>query len=587
VNGGTRTLAATLAGIPGDSGPAARPGADGRPAARRGLILATCCSALFMVGLDNTIVNTGLPAMGRSLHAGVGGMQWIIAAYTVTLAGTLMFSGSAADRIGRRTVFQAGLALFVLGSWMCSMAPSLAWLICARVLQGAGGSMLNPAALGIITGMYDRPGGRARAIGVWDSAFGISMALGPVLGGLLVSAEGWRGVFWANIPVGLIALALTAVIVPDSRPSAPRRASRAGQGLVLITLACLTAGIIAGPGAGWLAPETMLLFAGSAASLALLLAYEPRRKEPLIQLHRGRGGALAGAVVIAVCAIAALAGFLFLTAFYLQDVRGMSALRAGLAVVPMPAEMALCSPLAARLIARRGARIPAVAAGAALALASVSLSRQTGTTPEGDLCVAYALFGAGVGLASPVITYGVMSALPPEQASLASGLNSSSRQLGQSLGVAAVGAILAASLHGPMMAGFIPASRTGWLLLAGCGIAVLLAGAVTATEWSTAASRSGPAPQARTRVPLRPRVAAAVAALRGGQEEAVDDHVAEQQGHRRGEVSRPAGRRYRGRHRKTGAAPEAETRAAGTAAGAGDGGPGQLIRAEARCAGRS
>ena len=584
MSGGAGTLATMLPYSPADSGTPAPSAAGGKVASHRGLILGTCCSALFMVGLDNTIVNTGLPAMERSLHAGVGGMQWIIAAYTVTLAGTLMFSGSVADRVGRRTVFQAGLALFVLGSWMCSMAPSLAWLISARVLQGAGGSMLNPAALGIITSIFTRPGERARAIGVWDSAFGISMALGPVLGGVLVSAEGWRGVFRVNIPVGLIALALTAVIVPDSRPSAPRRADRPGQGLVLITLTCLTAGIIAGPGAGWLAPETMLLFAASAASAALLLAYEPRRKEPLIQVRRGRSGALIGAVVIGVCAIAALAGFLFLTAFYLQDVRGMSALRAGLAVVPMPAEMAVCSPIAARLIARRGARIPAVAAGAALALASVALSRQTGTTPEGDLCLAYALFGAGVGLASPVITYGVMSALPPERASLASGLNSSSRQLGQSLGVAAVGAILAASLHGPMMSGFIPASRTGWLLLAGCGIAVLVTGAVTATEWSKAASRSGPGPRNRNRIALRLRAAAAATRRT---REAGDRRAVKQLRRTHRKPPRSAGRgRYHGRHRKLAAAPAREA-AAGTAAASGQGLPALVTCPEAQCSGRS
>ena len=192
--------------------------------ARRALMLAVCCLSLFMVGLDNTIVMVGLPSIGGDLHAGVAGLQWVVAAYTITLAALLMFSGTLADRIGRRTIFQVGLSLFTLGSWLCSLAPGLGWLIGFRILQGVGGSMLNPAALGIITNTFTGRAERARAIGVWDGVFGLSMALGPVLGGVLVGAVGWRGIFWANIPVGLAAISLTALFVPDSK--APTVSSR-------------------------------------------------------------------------------------------------------------------------------------------------------------------------------------------------------------------------------------------------------------------------------------------------------------------------------------------------------------------------
>jgi EmrB/QacA subfamily drug resistance transporter len=462
------------------------PAAGSSVARHRGLVLAVCCSSLFMVGLDNTIVNIGLPSIGRSLHTGVSGLQWTVAAYTVTLASLLMFSGALADRIGRRAVFQVGLAVFVLGSWLCSLAPGLGWLIAFRVLQGAGGSMLNPAALGIITNTFTGPAERARAIGAWDGVFGLSMALGPVLGGVLVSWAGWCGIFWANIPVGLAALALTAVFVPESRAPGSRRPDPAGQVLLTVMLAALAIAIIEGPGCGWLSPQTLGLSVLAVAALAALAVYERRRADPLIQVRLFRSVPFAGANLTAVCAVAALAGFLFLASVYLQEVRGMSALRAGLAIVPMPAEMAVCAPLAGRIIARRGSRGPAVAAGVALTLSCAALSGLTRTGSPGFLALAFSLFGAGAGLASPVITYGVMSGVPRWQAGLASGINSSSRQLGQSLGIAVVGTVLAGSLHGPMQSGFAHAAQAGWWIMAGCGYAVFLAGLASTSGWAKA-----------------------------------------------------------------------------------------------------
>src|SRR6202042_327524 len=195
---------------------------------RRAVVLGVCCSALFMVGLDNTIVNVGLPEIGKSLHTSVAGLQWTVAGYTIVLASLLMFSGAAADRIGRRTIFQVGLSLFTLGSWLCSLAPSLSWLIAFRVLQGVGGSMLNPAALGIITNTFTTPSDRAKAIGVWDGVSGLSMALGAVIGRILGGSVGWRGTFWANIPVPLVAVSMNALLVPTSKAPRSRGADPLG-----------------------------------------------------------------------------------------------------------------------------------------------------------------------------------------------------------------------------------------------------------------------------------------------------------------------------------------------------------------------
>jgi EmrB/QacA subfamily drug resistance transporter len=453
---------------------------------RRAVVLAVCCLSLFMVGLDNTIVNVGLPSIGRDLHAGVSGLQWTIAAYTITLAALLMFSGALADRIGRRTVFQVGLSLFTLGSWLCSLAPSLDWLIAFRILQGVGGSMLNPAALGIITNTFTGRAERARAIGVWDGVFGLSMALGPVLGGVLVGLAGWRGIFWANIPVGLAAVSLTALFVPESRAPRSRRADPVGQFLVIVGLGSLAYAIIEGPALGWHSLQTACFFGLATAALAVLIAYEPRRAEPMIDFRFFRSVPFAGANLTAVCAIAAMAGFLFLSTLYLQDVRGLSALQAGLTILPMPVVMALCAPLAGRMVARQGPRIPLVIAGAALTLSSAALSRLTGATQHSYLILAYALFGVGAGMVSSPITNGVMSGVPKSQAGMASGMNSSSRQLGQSLGVAIVGSVLAASIRGPLRAGFVHAAHPGWWILTGCGYAVLLLGLLCTTQWAKA-----------------------------------------------------------------------------------------------------
>jgi MFS family permease len=196
---------------------------------RRMLVLAVCCTSLFIVGIDATIVNVALPSIQRELHASVSGLQWTVDAYTIVVASFLMLSGSTADRIGRRRTFQAGLGLFTLGSLLCSLAPGLGWLVAFRMLQALGGSMLNPVAMSIVTNTFTDPAERARAIGLWGAVFGFSMALGPVVGGALVASAGWRGIFWVNIPVGIAAIILTALFVPESRAPRARRVDPVGS----------------------------------------------------------------------------------------------------------------------------------------------------------------------------------------------------------------------------------------------------------------------------------------------------------------------------------------------------------------------
>jgi predicted MFS family arabinose efflux permease len=255
---------------------------------------------------------------------------------------------------------------------------------------------------------------------------------------------------------------------------------------VIVMLASLAYAIIQGPSTGWFSPRIIGFFLLSVTALGLLLRFEPRRAEPLIDFRFFKSVPFSAANATAVCAIAASAGFLFLTTLYLQDVRGFSALRAGLTLLPMPCMMALASPISGRIVARGGPRVPFVIAGAALTLSTAALSQLSLTSGQLFLIATYGLFGFGAGMVNVPISNGVMSGVPKSQAGVASGMNSSSRQLGQSLGVAIVGSVLAASLRGSMHAGFLTAAHAGWWIMAGCGYAVLVLGVVSTTGWAHA-----------------------------------------------------------------------------------------------------
>ena len=452
---------------------------------RRLLVLVICSSSLFIVGLDSTIVNIALPSIGRDLHASVAGLQWTVDGYALVLASLLMLSGATADRIGRRRVFQIGLATFTAGSALCSLAPGLGWLVAFRMTQAIGGSMLNPVAMSIITNTFTDKTERARAIGVWSATYGLSMSLGPVVGGLLVDSIGWRGTFYVNIPVGLAAIALTARFVPESRAARPRRPDPAGQALIIVMLGSLTYAIIEGPALGWRAPVIVALFAVAAAALGTFVAYEARRAEPVLDPRFFRSAPFAGAVLTAISATAAVGGFLFLATLYLQDVRGMSAVRAGLHLLPMAIMVALGALVSSRILARRGARLPMVAAGVALAAGGVLLSRLTASSGLAPLAVAFVVFGIGGGVINAPITYTAVSGMPVSQAGVASGIASTSRQIGQCLGIAVAGSILAGNLRGqPLRDGFVTASHADWLLLAVMGVVIVVLGLVTASRWA-------------------------------------------------------------------------------------------------------
>ncbi|MCY0918207.1 MFS transporter [Streptomyces sp. H27-G5] len=451
---------------------------------RRTLVLAICCMSLLIVSLDTTVLNVALPAIRHDLDASVAGMQWTIDAYTLVLASLLMLAGSTGDRLGRRRIFSLGLVLFTAGSLLCSLAPSLEWLIVFRMLQAVGGSMLNPVAMSIITNTFTDPKERARAIGVWGAVVGISMAAGPLIGGLLVDSVGWRSIFWLNLPIGLLALVLTLRYVPESRAEHARRPDPVGQLLVMALLGSVTYGIIEAPAAGWTSPLVIGCALTAAITLVWLLLHESRRAEPLIDPRFFRSAPFSGATVIAVSAFAAMSGFLFLNTLYLQDVRELDALGAGLYMLPMAAMAFLCAPVSGRLLARSGPRLPLAIAGVTMAASGLLFAAFSAETSTPLMFAGYVLFGLGFGMVNVPITNTAVSGMPRAQAGVAAAVASTSRQTGATLGVAVIGAVLAAGTSGG--AAFAEATRPAWWIITLCGVSVLAVGLLTTGSWARA-----------------------------------------------------------------------------------------------------
>jgi EmrB/QacA subfamily drug resistance transporter len=450
---------------------------------RRLLVLTICCASIIVVVMDISIVNVALPAIRRDLHASVSGLQWTIDAYTLVLASFLVLGGSTADRVGRRRIFQVGLAAFGLGSLLCGLAPSIGWLIAARVLQAVGGTMLNPVAMAIVVTTFPDPVERARAIGVFGSMTGLSLALGPIIGGALVDGLGWHSIFWINVPIVAAAIVCTALFVPESRAARARRFDPIGQTLVILVLSCVVYAIIESRGLGWTSPVILGLFAVAVLGALGLLAYEPRRADPLLELRLFRSVAFSSAILIALFALCGFGAFLFVTTQYLQDVRGMSALTAGLCLLPVGVLVVLLSPLTGRLVGARGPRLPLVVSGAALALGGGASIWLGPATPLPAVLAIYLLFGVFLGTVNPPITNTAVSGMPRSMAGVASSLASTGRQAGTTLGVAISGTIVGSAMAGGGTA-FTGAERGVWWLVSGLGVAILVLGMLSTGRWA-------------------------------------------------------------------------------------------------------
>jgi EmrB/QacA subfamily drug resistance transporter len=431
---------------------------------RRPLILAICCTSMIVVVMDISVVNVALPAIGREFDASTSDLQWTIDAYTLVLASFLVMAGSVADRVGRRRIFRLGLAAFGLGSLACSLAPGIDALIAARALQAVGGTMLNPVALAIIATTFPDRAERARAIGVVGAVSGLALGLGPILGGALVDLFGWRSIFWVNVPIVAVAILATTLFVPESRAARPRRFDPVGQALVFLVLCGVVFAIIESGELGWSSPIVLTLLVAAGAGILGLLRYEPRRADPLLELRLFRSVPFSAAIVTAVLALCGFGAFLFVTTLYLQDVRAMTSLRAGLCLLPVGVLIVVLSPLAGRMVGERGPRVPLVISGVALALGGVASLRLGADTPLPAVLGSFVLFGIAQGTVNPPISISAVAGMPVAMAGVAASLASAGRQTGTALGVAISGTILGSAADGDAAA-FTHAERGVWWLI--------------------------------------------------------------------------------------------------------------------------
>ncbi|MFI5525317.1 DHA2 family efflux MFS transporter permease subunit [Streptomyces platensis] len=468
--------------------PAAAAGLSPR---RKSMVLAICCVSIVVVVMDISIVNVALPSMGRDLHAAESGRQWAVDAYTLVLAAFLVLAGATADRVGRRRVFQAGLAAFGLGSVLCGLAPDIGWLIAARALQAVGGTMLNPVAVAIVANTFTGAAERARALGVFASMSGLALALGPIVGGGLVDAFGWRSVFWINVPIVAVAIVCAARFVPESRAERARRFDPVGQMLMVLVLGSVVYAIIEAGALGWTSPVIVGLLAVAALGVAGLLGYEPRRADPLLELRLFRSVPFSSAIVMALFALCGFGAFLFLTTQYLQDVRGLSPVAAGLCLLPVGLPVLVVAPLTGRVVGARGPLIPLVVAGTALALGGGMSLGLGPETPLPAVLAVHLLFGVFLGAVNPPITNAALSGMPRSMAGLAGSLASTGRQTGTTLGVAISGALIGPQLaHGGTA--FTGAAHRVWWMLVALGVGILVLAVISAGPWARAtAARTG------------------------------------------------------------------------------------------------
>jgi EmrB/QacA subfamily drug resistance transporter len=408
-------------------------------------ILGVLVLALLVTSIDHTIINVALPQMVGDLGASAAQLQWVVAAYTVVFAGLLLTAGTLGDRFGRRHALAAGLLTFLAGSIVSALAGSTTTLIVGRGVMGVGGALIMPTTLSILVNAFGDPRERARAIATWTAASGAGIALGPIVGGMLMRSFSWSSVFWINVPLLVVAFVGTLHLVPDSRDPNATRLDPVGAVLSIVAISSLVYAIIEGPARGWTSSPTMTSFMVAAMAGGMFVRWELRRDEPMLDMRLFANRSFSAGSVALAMLFFAMAGTVFLQAQYLQFILGYPPLVAGAALVPAALGMILGTGVGAHLAVSFGGRL-AVVTGTLFAAGGVAVQAAlidgTSYVPTG---LGLLMFGLGAGIAMPAATDLIMSTLPQARAGVGSAVNDTVRELGGALGVAVIGSVAAST----------------------------------------------------------------------------------------------------------------------------------------------
>jgi MFS transporter, DHA2 family, methylenomycin A resistance protein len=494
---------------------------QGAPARGAWLTVGVVAAGLFLAVLSTTVVSVALPTIGSRLRASATDLQWVVDAYVLVYSSLLVAGGVLGDRHGRKGVFLLGVATFGLGSLLTGLAPSVGPLLAGRVVQGLGPALLVPGSLTIVRATFEDPSRRAAAIGLWSMSSGLALAVGPVLGGVIVATLGWRWVFLLNVPLCALLALLAARLVPRIDPSPARgRFDWPGAALTTAALGALALGTIEGQELGWTSPPIVTAFAAGAAALAGFVAWERRLAGPLVDVRLFLRPRFTAANLAALVVFFSFVGAIVYFSAYFQQVQGHSPVRAGLDVAPVGVALALVAPLSGRLVGRAGERWPLLGGLVLAGAATLGLLRLGPGTGIAATWWNFALLGAGIGLCGTATTAVAMGAVGAAHAGMASAIVNALRQVGQVFGVAVLGALVSAHLPAGHASGRLDASQgrlfvdglhdalwlSGLALLAVAAVAALLFRRRAAADDSVGDQAAGRRPAAPAGLPrdLRP-----------------------------------------------------------------------------------
>ena len=437
---------------------------------RKWFTLAAVSFGLFMIMLDNTVVNVALPAIQQDLGADLSELQWVVTGYALTFAALMLIGGKLADAYGRRLLFVIGIVVFTAASLWCGLADTSNELIAARVLQGAGAALMNPATLSIIAATFPARQ-RGTAIGIWAGVSALALAIGPLVGGLITEHVNWNWIFFINIPVGLVAIAASFLFIDESRDETHTRLDLPGLATSAIGLFALTYALIEANTYGWTSARILCSFALAALALVSFVLLERHQRNPMLPLELFRSGTYTGANVVVLLVALAMFGIFFFMSLYMQNILGYSAVQTGAAFLPLTVLIILVAPIAGKTSDRIGSRGLMTAGMILIALQLAYFSQLGLDATFWTILPAFLVGGVGMALTMTPSAAAATRSIPVDKAGVGSAVLNASRQVGGSVGIAIMGAIVAAEVGG---------QRTPEAFVAGFEKALLVAAAIAA-----------------------------------------------------------------------------------------------------------